>query len=291
MTVAAIGVFDGVHVGHQALLRRTVEMAQELGGTAAVLTFHPHPACLVAPQRAPRLLYSIEQRRELLREQGIEDVRVLTFDSRLAGMTPEEFAEGPLRGVRGIVVGEDFRFGKGRAGDVATLARLGFDVRPVAAVRRRGLVVSSSEIRKRVEGGEVSLAGRLLGRAYAISGEIVSGHGIGSKQTVPTLNLRTGAEVLPANGVYITRTMDLVSGARWNSITNIGTRPTFENAGGLSVETFLLDALQGAGPERIQLEFLRRVREERKFDSPEILRAQILRDVAIAKTYFRRLNW
>ncbi len=288
--VAAIGVFDGVHVGHQTLLRRTVETAKELGCTAAVLTFHPHPACVVAPERAPRLLDSIEERRELLRAQGMDDVRVLTFDARLAGMTAEEFAAGPLRGVRGIVVGEDFRFGKGRAGDVGMLAALGFDVRPVAAVRRRGLVVSSSEIRKRVEGGEVSLAGRLLGRAYAVSGEIVRGHGIGSKQTVPTLNLRTDSEVLPANGVYITRTTDLMSGARWNSITNIGMRPTFENAGGLSVETYLLDALQGAGPDRVRLEFLRRVRAERKFDSPEALRGQILRDVAIANGYFRRLN-
>lgn len=291
MIVAAIGVFDGVHVGHQALLRQTVETARELGCRAAVLTFHPHPACVVAPERAPRLLYSIRERQELLRAHGIEDVRVLAFDARMAAMTPKEFAAGPLRDVRAVVVGEDFRFGKGRAGDVATLAALGFDVRPVAAVRMRGLVVSSSEIRKRVEGGEVSLAGRLLGRAYAISGEIVRGHGIGSKQTVPTLNLRTDAEVLPANGVYITRTTDLANGAQWNSTTNVGTRPTFENAGGLSVETFLLDTLEGVGPQHIQLEFLRRVREERKFDSPEMLRRQILRDVALAKTYFRRLNW
>jgi riboflavin kinase/FMN adenylyltransferase len=180
VTVAAIGVFDGVHVGHQALLRRTVEMARELGCTAAVLTFHPHPACVVAPERAPRLLYSIEERRELLQAQGIDEVRVLAFDARMAAMTPEEFAAGPLRGVRGIVVGEDFRFGKGRSGDVGTLAALGFDVRPVAAVRMRGLVVSSSEIRKRVEGGEVSPAGswggrmRLLGRLFRGTGSVRS---------------------------------------------------------------------------------------------------------------------
>jgi riboflavin kinase/FMN adenylyltransferase len=137
----------------------------------------------------------------------------------------------------------------------------------------------------------VSLAGRVLGRPYAVSGEIVPGHGIGAKQTVPTLNLRTEAEVLPGDGVYITSTTDPASGARWNSITNIGTRPTFENDGGLSIETYLLDPLRGPAPARIRLEFLRRVREERKFASPEMLRAQILRDVGIAKTYFRRLNW
>jgi riboflavin kinase / FMN adenylyltransferase len=288
MTAVAIGVFDGVHAGHQALLRRTVETARELGLKPAVLTFHPHPACVVAPDRAPRLLYTIDERRELLLGQGIEDIHVLPFDKKIAAMTPEQFAAGPLREARAIIVGEDFRFGNRRAGDVGTLASLGFDVRPVAPVLLRGLVVSSSEIRKRIEAGDVSLAGRLLGRPYAISGEIVSGHGIGSKQTVPTLNLRTEAEVLPANGVYITRTTDTATGARWNSITNVGTRPTFENAGGLSIETFLLDPLTGPAPSGIRLEYLRRVREERKFDTPEALRAQILRDVAIANTYFRR---
>jgi riboflavin kinase/FMN adenylyltransferase len=246
---------------------------------------------VVAPERAPKLLYSLEERRELLRGQGIEEVRVLPFDKKVAAMTPEEFAEGPLRDAKVIVVGEDFRFGQGRAGDVGTLRRLRFDVRPLSAVKLRGLTVSSSEVRKRIESGEVSLAGRLLGRPYAISGEIVPGHGIGAKQTVPTLNLRTESEVLPANGVYITRTTDIETETHWNSITNIGIRPTFENAGGLTIETFLLDPLAGAAPKSIRLEFLRRVREERKFDSPEFLRAQILRDVAVAKTYFRRLNW
>jgi len=293
-SAVAIGVFDGVHCGHQELLRRTVATARELGVKSAVLTFHPHPACVVAPERAPRQLYSVEQRCELLAAQGIDEVLVLPFDETIAEMPPEGFAAGPLRAVmqaRAVLVGDNFRFGCNRAGDVSTLSQLGFATRPLTAVKLRGLVVSSSEIRKRIEGGEVSLAGRLLGRPYAISGDIVSGHGIGSKQTVPTLNLRTPAEVLPSNGVYITRTMDLSSNTRWNSITNIGTRPTFENAGGLSIETFLLDPLTTATPQRIRLEFLHRVRPERKFESPEALKTQILRDVATARGYFRRLHW
>ena len=294
MTAVAIGVFDGVHLGHQELLRRTIATARELGLKSAVLTFHPHPACVVAPDRAPRLLYSAEERRELLLSQGIETVHCLPFDKSVASMSPEQFAEGPLRALvkaKAIFVGENFRFGYRRAGDVATLTQLGFDVRPLPAVKFRGLIVSSSEIRKRIQGGEVSLAGRLLGRPYAISGDIVSGHGIGSKQTVPTLNLRTAAEVIPGNGVYITRTTDLVTNTRWNSITNIGTRPTFDNAGGISIETFVLDPFTPPRPERIRLEFLRRVREERKFDDPDLLKAQILKDVAVAKTYVRRLDW
>jgi riboflavin kinase/FMN adenylyltransferase len=140
----------------------------------------------------------------------------------------------------------------------------------------------------------VGTAGRLLERPYAISGEIVHGHGIGSKQTVPTLNLHTEAQVIPARGVYVTRTSETGGSRRWNSITNIGYRPTFGNDDALSIETFLLNPedapLEGATPERIRLEFLRRVRDERKFESPEALKAQILRDVGRAKAYFRRVR-
>jgi riboflavin kinase/FMN adenylyltransferase len=153
--------------------------------------------------------------------------------------------------------------------------------------------VSSSEIRRAVEGGKVALAGRLLGRPYATAGVVVPGHGVGSKQTVPTLNLRTHAQVLPATGVYITRTFDEESARRWNSITNVGYRPTFADAPGareLTIETFLLEPLEALAPEHIRVEYLRRVREERKFETPEALKAQILRDVGRAKTYFRRVT-
>lgn len=293
-TAVAIGVFDGVHAGHQELLRRTREAAAELGAKAAVLTFHPHPACVVAPERAPRLLYSIEERCELLAVQGVEIVLVLPFTDAIATMPPEQFAASILRetlDARAVLVGDNFRFGCARAGDIGTLADMGFDTRPLPSVTRRGRVVSSSEIRRLLEGGEVTQAGRMLGRFYAIAGDIVPGHGIGAKQTVPTLNLRPQAELLPANGVYITRTTDLESGTRWKSITNVGVRPTFANEGGVSVETFLLEPLTHPAPERIRLEFLRHVREERKFASPEELKAQILRDVSTAKSFFRRLHW
>ena len=295
-----IGNFDGVHRAHRRLLRTTKEVAGRAGLRTAVLMFDPHPSCVVAPERAPRLLTSLEERCELIQGEGIEHVLIQPFTPELARLTPEEFATRFLRdglGVRCVIVGENFRFGCRQAGDTNMLrelgSRLGFEVRLLETVEWRGRRVSSGEVRKLVTSGEVGIAGRLLERPYAISGNIVSGHGIGSRQTVPTLNLRTEAQVIPARGVYITRTADLDGPRRWNSITNIGYRPTFGgtlgNPDALSIETFLLDPLEGAQPGRIRLEFLRRVRDERKFESPEALKEQILHDVARAETFFRRL--
>lgn len=293
----AIGNFDGVHLAHRRLLQTTVEAARGAGVRPAVLMFDPHPSCVVAPERAPRLLTSPEERSALIEEEGIQQVLIQPFTADLARLTPEEFAAKFLHdglGVRIVVVGENFHFGCKQAGDTATLkelgSRFGFDLRLLPTVTWRGRRVSSGEVRKLVLAGDVSTAARLLQRPHAISGDIVKGHGIGSKQTVPTLNLQTRAQVIPAQGVYITRTSDLDSDRRWNSITNIGYRPTFGNDDALSIETFLLDPLDGATPDRIRLEFLRRVREERKFESPEALKAQILRDVSRAKRFFRRVR-
>lgn len=287
----AIGNFDGVHLGHKRLL----QAARETEFEPAVLMFNPHPACIVAPERAPKLLTSIEQRSELIREQGIEKILVLPFTAELACLTPEEFAQQFLHDkfdARVVVVGENFRFGHKQAGDVRSLAelgsRLGFRVQALPIVTYRQIRVSSGEIRKRIMEGDVSFACRLLGRPYSIAGDVVSGRGVGAKQTVPTLNLRTNAQVLPARGVYITRTY--ADGRRWNSITNIGYRPTFGDTPDLSIETFLLEPLEGDTPGNIRLDFLRRVRDEKKFDSPEALRAQILRDVRRAQVYFRRIK-
>jgi riboflavin kinase/FMN adenylyltransferase len=293
-TAVAVGVFDGVHLGHQHLLHRTVEVAREFDLAPAVLTFDPHPVSVIAPDRAPRLLMTVEERCRLIRAHGINQIDVLPFDAEIAAMTPAQFADNILRGhlnARAILVGENFRFGCQRSGNVATLDELGFITRPLHRIEFRRHIVSSSEIRKRVAAGNVSRAGRLLQRCYALTGTIVTGHGIGSKQTVPTLNLRPDTELIPARGVYVTRTTDPETGRRWNSITNVGTRPTFEQTEEVSVETFLLDPFTEPTPTRIRLEFCRRVRDERKFESPEALKAQILRDVSTAKKYFRRLHW
>lgn len=207
-------------------------------------------------------------------------------------MSPEDFVRTVIvktLGAKLVLVGDNFRFGRKQAGHTDTLMELGktdgFETQVVGAVSCRGRVVSSSTVRKLIDEGNVQLAWRLLNRPYSISGEIVRGHGIGAKQTVPTLNLRTTAQVLPANGVYLTRTSN---GRKWNSITNIGTRPTFGTDDQLSIETFLLDPLEGEAPEQIRLGFLRRVRDERKFENPAELKAQILRDVEGARKFFRR---
>jgi len=197
-------------------------------------------------------------------------------------------------GARIVVVGENFRFGHKQAGNTRILGelgeRFGFETRIVGAVERRGRIVSSSEVRRAVESGNVALAGRLLEHPYALEGEVMAGHGLGAKQTVPTLNLRTPAEVIPGTGVYITRTADLDRmQRRWDSVTNVGYRPTFGGRD-LSIETFLLSGFEEPAPGRIRVEFLKRLREERKFETPEALKAQIMCDVARAQAFFRRVK-
>jgi riboflavin kinase/FMN adenylyltransferase len=289
-----IGNFDGVHAGHARILRRVSEVARENGWKPSVLTFDPHPTRIVAPSRSPRLMTTPEQRCRLMEQEGIQQVLILPFTPQVAQLTPEQFARDVLveaLDAKAVLVGENFRFGHKHAGDTGLLrelgARLGFRVEALPGLTLRRALVSSSEIRRLVETGDVSRAGRLLERPFALEGEVVRGQGVGAKQTVRTLNLSTHSEVLPATGVYITRTQAL-DGPRWPSVTNVGYRPTFGGSE-LSIETFLLAPLEGPAPQRIRVEFLRRLRDEKKFESPAQLKAQILRDVARAQAFFRRV--
>ncbi len=296
-----IGNFDGVHAGHRRILRRVVETGAQRGLTPSALLFDPHPTRVVAPERAPRLMTTPEERCELMGSEGIQQALILPFDRQVAALGPEEFIVQILveaLRARVVLVGDNFRFGNRAAGTTESLAeagrRLGFDTEAVPAVKVRGrglpCDVSSSAIRKAVEAGDVYAAGRMLARPYWLQGSVVAGHGVGAKQTVPTLNLRTESEMLPKTGVYVTRTFDIDSGTRWPSVTNIGYRPTFEGDA-LSIESFLLAGpLEGTGPARIRVEFLRRIRDERKFESPAALKAQILRDAALSQRYLRRVS-
>jgi riboflavin kinase/FMN adenylyltransferase len=290
-----IGNFDGVHRGHRRILRRLVALAKERGWKPSVLTFDPHPTRVVAPERTPTLLTSPLRRAESMREEGVEQVLILPFVPEVARLTPEEFVReivvGRL-GARAALVGANFRFGHRHAGDFHTLKELGrkygYQTEIVDPVTCRGRTVSSSAIRELLGAGRVSLAARFLERPYTIDGAVTGGRGVGSKHTVPTLNLATDAEVIPASGVYATRTSDLDDGRQWNSITNIGYRPTFGESGERTIETFLLDPLEGESPRRIRVAFLHRLREERKFDNAEALKARILADVRVVRNYFRR---
>lgn len=291
-----IGNFDGVHAGHRVLMRRAAEIGRENGWKASVLTFQPHPAKVVAPSRAPKLITSFERRVELMEQEGIEQVLVLPFTADVAKWTPEEFVSELLvkrLAVRAVVVGEDFRFGHKQAGDSKVLEefgrRFGFREVLIPPVEVRGERASSSLVREAVNAGNLAHAARLLCKPFALEGPVVAGQGIGSKQTVPTLNIEPDSEVLPLDGVYVTRARDLDRDRRWESITNVGMRPTF---GGdkLTVETFLLQSLEPPSPARIVVEFLWRIRDERKFPSAEELKAQIMKDVRRAQRVHERLR-
>jgi phosphoribosyl 1,2-cyclic phosphate phosphodiesterase len=295
-SVLAIGNFDGIHLGHQAILRATVERAQTLNAVSTALTFDPSPRKVLRPETAPLRLSTNAQRMEWFNALGLEAVVVLPFTLDLACLSPAEFVEQILVRdlcVRAILVGENFRFGHKQAGDVKLLSQLGakygFAVVIIHPVFYRGEVVSSTIIRREVAEGDVSHAARLLGRPFALTGEVVSGTGTGRRFTFPTLNLAAEQELLPARGVYITRTCLDGESRSHRSVTNIGMRPTF-NGSSLSIETHLLDAQLEVSPKRMEVRFWKRLREEKKFSGPEELRAQIAADIARANKFFSRLR-
>lgn len=290
----AIGNFDGVHLGHQALVRATVALARSAGGTALVLTFDPHPARVVAPERAPRALLALDQRAAILSELGIDVVAVLPFDRGLAALSPEQFARQVLverLAARAVVVGEHFRFGAARAGDVATLlalgGRMGFSVRAVKPELLDGQPVSSSRIRQALERGDVAAAARLLGRAPFVEGLVVHGDGRGRSLGVPTANVAPDNESLPARGVYAARAREAAAATARPAVVNVGERPTF---GGrvVLVEAHLLDFEGDLYGRRLRLEFLERLREERRFEGKDALLAQIHRDIAAARAILEK---
>jgi len=295
-SVLAIGNFDGIHLGHRAILRSTVERARALNAVSTALTFDPSPRKVLRPETAPPRLSTNAQRMEWFNALGLEAVVVLPFTLDLARLSPDEFVEQILLRdlrVKAVLVGENFRFGHRQAGDVKLLSELGakhgFDLVIVPPVVYRGEVVSSTIIRREVAEGDVSHAARLLGRPFALTGEVVSGTGTGRRFTFPTLNLAAEQELLPARGVYITRSCLEGETRSHRSVTNIGMRPTF-NGSSLNVETHLLDAELTTTPKRMEVWFCNRLREEKKFSGPEELRAQIARDIARANKFFSRLR-
>jgi phosphoribosyl 1,2-cyclic phosphate phosphodiesterase len=295
-TVLAIGSFDGIHLGHQAILRAVAGRAQALNAVPTALTFDPSPRAVLRPEAAPSQISTIAQRIAGFRALGLEAAVVLPFTLELSRLTPEEFVQQILLRslrTRALFVGEDFRFGHKQAGDVNLLRRLGaehgFEVVVLPPVIYRGEVVSSTLIRKEIADGDVSRAARLLGRQFVLTGEVVSGTGTGRRFTFPTLNLAPEQSLLPCRGVYITRTCLEGENFSRRSVTNIGMRPTF-NGSALSIETHLLDEQLPQAPKHIEVRFWERLRDEKKFSGPDELRTQIARDITNADKFFSRLR-
>jgi riboflavin kinase/FMN adenylyltransferase len=293
-TTLTIGNFDSVHAGHQEILRRVIADAQTNGRTSAVLTFYPHPAQVLRPTQAPTLLETIDQRLDHLEAAGVEAALVARFNRDLSALSPEQFAEiflAQTMRAAAIFVGENFRFGHLQAGDVKLLgrlgARLGFAVEIVPPVFQEDggqrIIVSSSAIRAAIREGRMEDAHRMLGRPFALVGEIRTGTGIGRKVVVPTLNMATEQETLPKFGVYATETT--VAGGEYRSVTNVGMRPTFDGVK-LAIETHLFNFNEMLANGPIAVRFRTRIRDEKKFSGPDELKAQILKDIETAKQFF-----
>ena len=290
--VLALGFFDGVHRGHAALLNRTIERAEALGVEAAVMTFDTHPDTLVQGTPVP-LINSAPDRANLIRRLfGIDRVEFFRFTEETMHMPWEEFLRSIQAelGVVGFVVGYDFRFGwrgegnTGRLRDYCAANGLTCDV--VDKVELDGITVSSTYIRKLVAAGDVERAAEFLGHRHCLSRTVEHGQRIGRTIGIPTVNLTMPEHVLaPAHGVYITRVY-LPDGRSFAGVTNVGTRPTVSDSGAVSVETFLLDFDGDLYGQTIRLEFCRRLRGERKFDSLEVLRQEIQHNIAETRDYF-----
>jgi riboflavin kinase/FMN adenylyltransferase len=291
--VVTIGNFDGHHRGHLSLLQSVVARARAVGGTAMVLTFDPHPVRVLAPHVELRFLTSPEEKLEHFKAAGVDEVVLLEFTPALAALTPDEFAKDVLHhrlGVAELFVGEHFAFGKGRAGRIADLERLGallgFTVHPVTPVLLHGGVVSSTRIRTLIQAGHMDEAALLLGRAYGLSGTVISGMQQGQALGWPTANLRIPPErVTPPDGVYAGRAS--YDGRSYDAVVYIGSRPTF-GPGERLIEVNLLDHRENLYGKSIAVEFIERLRDDHTFASAQELAAQIARDVDRARASLRR---
>ena len=291
--VVTIGNFDGHHRGHHSLLQTVVTRAREVGGTAMVITFDPHPVRVLAPHVELRFLTNPDEKLERFMAAGVDEVVFLEFTPALAAMTPDEFADVVLHrrlGVAELFVGEHFAFGKGRTGRIADLERLGaalgFAVHPLHPVVLSGGVVSSTRIRTLIQAGNMEEAAVLLGRAYGLTGTVVSGMQQGQALGWPTANLRIPPErVTPPDGVYAARAS--YDGRQYDAVAYIGSRPTF-GAGERLIEVNLLDHRDHLYGKSIGVEFIERLRGDHTFPSAQELAAQIAHDVDRAKASLRR---
>jgi len=292
-TVLTLGVFDGLHLGHQLIISTVVERARATGAVPTVITFDPHPRAVLHPESAPPLLQTFDQKIEAFGVLGVEQTIVIRFTRDFAQVSAAEFLRDVVHErlqAKEVYLGRGFAFGRGREGDIELLRRvsreLGFVAGEVAEVRLRGQRISSSRIRELLSEGRVNFARRMLGRPYGVEGRVVHGAERGRLLGFPTANLRPANRVIPRVGVYVTAT--LIEGAWRRSVTNVGTRPTFENETEPSIETFVMDWDGDLYGDVVRTRFLQRLRDERRFASVEELKRQIGADTARARKYFER---
>jgi len=292
-TVLTLGVFDGLHLGHQLIMRTVVERACAIHAVPTVITFDPHPRAVLHPESAPPLLQTFDQKIEAFGVLGLEQTIVIRFNQAFAQLRAEDFlcdVVSERLQAREVYLGRGFAFGRDREGNIELLRkvsdRLGFRAEEVPEVQLRGQRISSSRIRQLLSEGRANLARRMLGRPYGVEGRVVRGHERGRTLGFPTANLRPQNRVIPRNGVYVTAT--LIEGVWRRSITNVGTRPTFEQAAEPSVETYVINWSGDLYGDVLRVRFLHRLRDERKFAAIEDLREQIAQDLRITNRYFER---
>jgi riboflavin kinase/FMN adenylyltransferase len=290
-TALTIGNFDGVHRGHQAMLARLKERARALGLSACVLTFEPHPLELFAPQTAPTRLTSLREKLELLAAHDIERVHVSRFNRAYAGISPQDFIERVLLqglGMRWLLIGDDFRFGAKRAGDFSLLLeasrRHGFGLETMPTVAQDGVRVSSSAVRAALAAGRLAEAEALLGRPYSISGRVVHGDKLGRTIGFPTANVQLRHNRPPLSGIFAVRTLD--GQGRWrDGAASLGLRPTVDHSGRAKLEVHLFDFTGDLYGQHLRIDFLYKIRDEKKYPDLDALKARIAEDCDIAREY------
>jgi riboflavin kinase/FMN adenylyltransferase len=280
----ALGMFDGVHLGHQHVIRQAVLDARALNGRAAVVTFHPHPLSVVQPERAPKLLQTFPQRLEAISKLGVEITLAIPFDRVISQLTGEEFVPtlmAAFGSLRSITIGEGFHFGRGRSGNVGLLQamgqELGFKVNAMAPIKIGDEIVSSTRIRAALREGQFSHASEMLGRTYSLGGEVIRGDQLGRQLGFPTANVAVDGLELPPHGVYAVRVLH--PGGESLGALNIGVRPTVALGPMLRFEVHLLDFDGDLYGQHLELEFLRPLRPEQRFPSLDALKAQIATDI------------
>ena len=291
--VLTIGNYDGIHIGHRKIIERVKERAQEVGGTSMLVTFHPHPLHVLKPDKELAAITPLEQRRRLIEETGIDVLFMIPFTRDFSLIDPEDFVKSVLvgkLGMKGIVIGYDFKFGREGKGDLALLERMGLDngffVEQVAEIKLEGEKIGSNRVRKLVAAGSVATAAKVLGRPHAIDGTVIRAKGRGHTIGYPTINLKTDYALIPQNGVYITQVE--VDGQRFGAVTNVGTNPTFETGQQRSIETFIIDFQGDLYDRAVRVIFLERIRDEVRFSEVDELIVRIGQDVDAAREYFRR---